>query len=105
MSTDKYIPTVARSIPWQEDSYRMGFVRRLQGVGLRDFESQADMKRLNAYRYERVQQQLTSNDYAAALLMGSANVRYATGTRFAQVFNMRSPFRSVLIPTDGKCIL
>lgn len=92
-------------IPWQADVQKMAYARRLQGLGLRDFERQADMTRMNRYRYGRLQEQLVANDCAAALLMGSANVRYATGTRFAQVFNMRSPFRAVFIPAEGPGIL
>ena len=83
----------------------MSFARRVQGMGLRDFERQADMARMNQYRYARVQAQIVLNDCAAALLMGSANVRYATGTRFGQVFNMRSPFRAVFIPSGGAGVL
>ena len=94
-----------RMISWQADAKKMAYVRRLQGLGLRDFERQADMERMNLYRYNRLQEQLANHDCAAALLMGSANVRYATGTRFAQIFNMRSPFRAVFIPAEGKSIL
>ena len=95
----------ADPVPWQSDAQKMGYARRLQGMGLRDFERQADMTRMNRYRYARVQAQLASQDCAAALLMGSVNVRYATGTRFAQVFNMRSPFRAVFIPAQGAAVL
>ena len=92
-------------VPWQADPEKMAFARRLQGMGLRDFERQADMTRMNRYRYERVQSQLAKHGCAAALLMGSVNVRYATGTRFAQVFNMRSPFRAVFLPAEGPGVL
>jgi len=93
------------SATWQSDPAKMGYVRRLPGMGLKDFEPQPDMNRMNRYRFGRVQAELQRQDCAAALLMGSANLRYTTGTRFAQVFNMRSPFRAALVPASGKAIL
>lgn len=83
----------------------MGLARHLQGMGLKDYEAQPNMVRMNRYRYDRFQQQLEKEDCAAALLMGAANVRYVSGTRFAQIFNMRSPFRAAFVPTGGNCIL
>ena len=77
-------PSYTTAVPWQGDPQMMAYACRVQGLGLRDFERQADMARMNRYRYGRLQAEMAKNDCAAALLMGSANVRYATGTRFAQ---------------------
>ena len=92
-------------VPWQSDPAKMAYASRLQGLSLRDFEAQADMARMIDYRYGRLQEALQAADCAAALLMGSVNLRYATGTRFAQVFNMRSPFRAAFVPASGKAVL
>lgn len=56
------------------------------------------------YRYARLQEQIVRNDCAGALICSSANLRYATGTKYAQVQNMHSPFRSVFVPAQGKAV-
>ena len=57
------------------------------------------------YRYGRLQEQLARADCAGAMLFGSVNLRYATGTRYAQITNMHSPFRAVFVPVEGKAVL
>lgn len=64
-----------------------------------------DLARMAAYRYARLQAQLIEDDCAGALLFNSASVRYATGTAYAQVSNLRSPFRSVYVPAEGKATM
>lgn len=89
---------------WHFDPAKTSYIRRVGGIALKDFEVQANMDRMNLYRLSRVQKELVSNDCGAALLFGSVNARYATGTRYAQVYNMHSPFRSIFVPTTGKAI-
>ncbi|MGH6718488.1 MAG: M24 family metallopeptidase [Alphaproteobacteria bacterium] len=72
---------------------------------LKDFEVQPDMARMRAYRLGRVQQQIRANDLAGALLFNSIHLRYATGTRSVQVFNMHTPYRSAFIPPAGKVVM
>ncbi|MEM7292891.1 MAG: aminopeptidase P family N-terminal domain-containing protein, partial [Pseudomonadota bacterium] len=61
--------------------------------------------RMNAYRYARLQSELRRADCAAAVLCNAVNVRYATGTGYAQAVNMHSPFRAVFVPAEGKAIM
>ena len=64
-----------------------------------------DLARMAAYRFARLQAQLLAADCAGALLFNSASVRYATGTAYAQIANLRSPFRSVFVPAQGKATM
>lgn len=91
--------------PWQEDPARIGFVRRCLGRTLKDHEPMPDMARMARYRYGRLQAQVEAAGCAGALLFGSVNLRYATGTRYAQVSNMHSPVRAVYVPAEGKAVL
>ena len=79
--------------------------RNTPGMGLKDIETQVDMAAMRAHRLGRVQEQIAAHDCGAALLFGAVNVRYATGTRFAQVYNLHSPFRSAFVPTAEKVIM
>ena len=56
------------------------------------------------YRYTRLQEQIVRHECAGTLICSSANLRYATGTSYAQVQNMHSPFRSVFVPAEGKAV-
>ncbi|MBM3585926.1 MAG: aminopeptidase P family protein [Alphaproteobacteria bacterium] len=91
--------------PWQEDPAHIGFVRRCLGRTLKDHEPTPDMARLTRYRYRRLQDQIIRADCAGALLFGSVNLRYATGTRYAQISNMHSPVRAVYVPAEGGAVL
>ena len=52
-------------VPWQSDPAKMAYASRLQGLSLRDFESQADMARMIDYRYGRLQAALEAANCAA----------------------------------------
>ena len=64
-----------------------------------------DLDRMASYRYARLQAQLIEADCAGALLFNSVSVRYATGTAYAQIANLRNPFRSVFVPAEGKATM
>lgn len=79
--------------------------RKHGGMGLKDFELQPDMARMRAYRLGRVQEQVRAHDLAGLLLFMPIHVRYATGTRAAQVYNMHAPYRSAFVPPEGKVVM
>jgi Xaa-Pro aminopeptidase len=79
--------------------------RKQVGMGLKDFETQPDMARMRAYRLARVQEQIRSRDLAGVLLFMPIHLRYATGTRNAQIYNMHAPYRSAFVPPEGKVVM
>lgn len=79
--------------------------RNTQGPAVKDWEHGADIERMRSYRFGRVQEQLKARGLAGIILFGGVNVRYATGTRFAQIFNLHSPFRCAWVPADGKIVM
>ena len=101
---DRYQPS-RLDINWQQDPERVGFVRDCLGLALGEREAMPDMARMATYRYERIQEQITRNDCAGALLFSPMNVRYATETLYAPITNMHSPTRSVFVPNEGSAIL
>jgi Xaa-Pro aminopeptidase len=97
----KRMPT--KRNPSKPDPTRLA--RKMAGMELKDFEMQVDMARLRAYRLARVQEQIRKHDLAGALLFNSIHLRYATGTRSVQVFNMHTPYRSAFVPSEGKVVM
>ena len=57
------------------------------------------------YRYRRLQQQLVEQQCAGALLCNPVNLRYATGTGYAQITHMNAPDRAAFVPAEGKAVL
>jgi Xaa-Pro dipeptidase len=64
-----------------------------------------DMRRLRAYRLDRVREQMRRSDCAACILFNPINIRYATGTRRSAVFTLHNPARYAVVTTDGAVIL
>jgi len=60
-----------------------------------------DLDRMQAYRLGRLQAELKRHDCAAAVLLNPVNARYATGFDDAPIFNMHSPYRSIVVPAEG----
>ena len=89
---------------FQTDPERIGEARRTPSMTLSDQEATPDLDRMALYRYRRLQAQIVANGCAGALICNSANLRYATGTGYAQVSNMHSPVRSVFVPAEGKAV-
>ncbi len=92
-------------ISWQKDSERLKFVGRGLEPAQADNESAIDVGRMATYRFNRLQEQIVSNDCAGALLFSPMNVRYATDTVYAPITNMHSATRSVFVPNEGSAIL
>jgi Xaa-Pro dipeptidase len=67
--------------------------------------AQIDMKRLRAYRLNRVRQELRNRDCGAAILLDPISIRYATGYRHYQVFQMHLPSSYLLVTADGPVVL
>jgi Xaa-Pro aminopeptidase len=76
-----------------------------RGRAIHDSEAQPDMVRLRAYRLGRVQAEMRARDLSALLLFDSVNIRYASGSSNAQIFNFHTPSRALFVPPDGKCVL
>ena len=83
---------------------RIDFVRNNLGISLKDHEIMPDFDRMVNFRYKRLQEQIIANDCVGVLLCNSMNIRYATGTRYAQISNMHSPTRYVFVPAEGSAI-
>ena len=49
------------------------------GIGLKDWATQPDMKRMRAYCLDWLRAELRKHDYGAAILFDPINIRYATG--------------------------
>jgi Xaa-Pro dipeptidase len=62
-------------------------------------------EQLLAYRLGRVQEQLRKRDCAGAVLFDSINMRYATGSRNYQLFQLHTPTRYAFVPAEGKVTL
>jgi Xaa-Pro dipeptidase len=76
--------------------------RNVPGWSVKDWEKGIDVERMRRYRMERVQEQVRQRGLAGIILFGGVNVRYATGTRWAQIYNLHSPFRCAWVPAQGK---
>ena len=85
---DRYQPHDL-NLSWQQDPEHVRLVRD---------HTIPDMARMAKYRYGRLQEQISRNDCAGALLGNSMNVRYATETRYASITSMHSPTRFVFVP-------
>ncbi len=75
------------------------------GPDLSDADTQIDMRRLRAYRLERVRAELRARDYAGCLLFDPINIRYATGSRNMVVWTLHNAARYCFIPTEGPIVL
>lgn len=87
-----------------DDIERIGFVRRVEGLSITEQRAFPDMRRMERYRYARLQREIVAAECAGALLINSVNLRYATSAKYSQVFNLHSPFRAVFVPPEGKAI-
>ena len=75
--------------------------RNAPGFAIKDDAPMTDMAAMRQYRLKRLQQQIVAADCAAAVLSGPINIRYATGTRSAQIVSMHMTTRTAVVPTDG----
>jgi len=84
---------------------KIAIARDTVGMGLLDCVAQPDMKRMRAYRLERVRAELRKRDYAGCLLYDPINVRYATGSRNMAVWLLHNAIRYCYVPTEGPITL
>lgn len=75
--------------------------RNAPGVAIKDDASMINMEAMRRYRLARLQAEIVTNDCAAAVLTAPINIRFATGTRFAQISSMHIPFRTAVVPPEG----
>ena len=87
------------------DEGRDRLARKAGDTTVHDNAASIDMPRMRAYRLGRLQDQLKRQDYGAALLFDSVNIRYASGTTNAQIFNFHTPSRCLFVPAEGLCVL
>ena len=71
------------------------------GMTLRDDAPGVNMAAMRQYRLQRLQAQIQTAGVDAAVLFSPINVRYATGSRFAQVSSMHFQFRCAVVPPEG----
>lgn len=64
-----------------------------------------DVKRLRAYRIERVQAELAAAGIGAILLFDPINIRYATGARNMMLWKAHSWGRYAFLPTRGGAVI
>ena len=74
-------------------------------VTLSDSEAQVDMRKVRAYRLQRVREGLKARDYGACVLYDPINIRYATGTRNMTVWCLHNAVRYCFIPAEGPVTL
>lgn len=76
--------------------------RNLKGFAPKDWERAIDLDRMLAWRLGRLQAAIVDEDCCGALVMGTHNLRYATGTMRAAIYNMHKPSRAAFVPAAGK---
>lgn len=86
-------------------SDRDRLARKAGDTIVHDNEASLETGRMRLYRLRRLQEQLKRADYGAALLFDSVNIRYATGTTNAQIFNFHTPSRCLFVPAEGLSVL
>jgi Xaa-Pro aminopeptidase len=104
MAPDTIIPAgAARSLSSRSISTHLA--ARTAPPTLSDCEGQVDMKRLRAYRLDRLRAQLRAHDVAGIVLYDPINIRYATGSRNMAVWTLHNASRYCFVPTEGPIVL
>jgi len=62
------------------------------------------VKKVRAYRHDRIKQKVVEHDCGAILLYDPLNIRYATDCSDMQVWTMHNPSRYVMVCADGHTI-
>jgi len=62
------------------------------------------VKKVRAYRHDRIKQKVVEHDCAAILLYDPLNIRYATDCSDMQVWTMHNPSRYTIVCADGHTI-
>jgi Xaa-Pro aminopeptidase len=83
------------------DSRSDASVRAATGRELADPMDDEALRRMRAYRLDRVRQQLEANGFGAAVLFDPCNIRYATGSRNMAVWTLHNHVRCAFVPAQG----
>jgi len=75
--------------------------RNAPGFGIKDDAPMPDMAAMRQYRLGRLQAELVAAECDAAVLNNSINIRYAIGTRSAQISSMHMTVRTAVVPPEG----
>lgn len=84
---------------------RAGLAKRGDGIAIKDFGQALDVRRMRAYRLERVRSELRRRDIGACILFQPDNIRYATGHRNMQIYARLAPIRYLFLPVEGPIVL
>jgi len=84
---------------------KIKIARNAPDGALKDYGTQINMTQLRSYRLRRVQEEVRKRDYAGCILRDPINIRYATGSRNYQVWQMHFPARYAFVPASGTAIL
>jgi Xaa-Pro aminopeptidase len=68
-------------------------------------EDPIDMVALRRYRLGRVREAMAQRSIDACILVDPVSIRYACGARNMQVFHLRNPARSLVVPVEGPVVL
>jgi Xaa-Pro aminopeptidase len=68
-------------------------------------EDPIDMAALRRYRLRRVRDEMAQRSIDACVLVDPVSIRYACGARNMQVFHLRNPARSLVVPLEGPVVL
>ena len=63
------------------------------------------MVALRRYRLKRVRDEMAQRSIDACVLVDPVSIRYACGARNMQVFHLRNPARSLVVPVEGPVVL
>lgn len=63
------------------------------------------MKKLDAYRLDRVRREMQRGDVGALVLYDPVNIRYATGASVMPVFCLHFPDRYCFVPVEGPVVM
>jgi Xaa-Pro aminopeptidase len=83
------------------DSRSDASVGAATGRELADPMDDEALRRMRAYRLDRVRQQLEANGFGAAVLFDPCNIRYATGSRNMAVWTLHNHVRCAFVPAQG----
>ncbi|NNE81099.1 MAG: aminopeptidase P family protein [Silicimonas sp.] len=70
-----------------------------------DIKPSVNLDEMRAYRLDRLRQELSRRDIAAALLFDPVNIRYAVDCTNMQVWTLHNPARYVFVAASGPVIL
>jgi Xaa-Pro aminopeptidase len=83
----------------------VAWASRIHGQWIVDYEERINPERLRKERVERLQDQIKAHNLGALLIYDPGYVRYATGTRFQQLFSVQRFLRYAIVTQDKPPVL